>query len=113
GLDLGYHEAAKIVDVFCLSADDHVVGPGHVLRLGDARDLADVNGDLSGFPDLGLNEDVRLHHAVLLGRAPGSGDRNATLRSPGMGLPDRALLPPALAGELRPGGDRRDHWRPG
>src|SRR5215472_3091160 len=64
-LDLGDHETAEIVDVLRLGTDDHVVGAGHVLRLGDAGYLGDMNRDLRGFPDLGLNEDVRLYHAVL------------------------------------------------
>ena len=68
GLDLRDHEPAEIVDVFGLGPDDHVVGPGYVLCLGDPGHGADVHGDF-GRPsaDLCLNEDVRLHHAVLPG----------------------------------------------
>src|SRR6266702_2884088 len=79
GLNFGYHEAAQIVDILCLGPDYHVVWPGDVLRLSDTRELADANSDLSSLADLCLNENVRLHHAVLPGRAPGCGMPNATL----------------------------------
>src|SRR5215468_6294934 len=81
GLNLGHDKPAEIVDVFRFGPDDHVVWPGDVLRLGYTREFADANGDLSSLADLCLNENVRLHHAVLPGLTPGFGVANATLRA--------------------------------
>ena len=81
GLNLGHHEPTEIVDVVSLGPDDHVVWPGDVLRLGYTLELANANSDLGGLADLCLHENVRLHHAVLPGRTPGSGMANATLRA--------------------------------
>src|SRR5581483_10766589 len=80
-LDLGYYQPPEVIDVFRLGANDHVVGACYVFGLSDAGKLADANSDLSGLPGLCLNENVRLHHAVLPGLAPGSGMANATLRA--------------------------------
>ena len=71
GLNLGHHETAKVVDILRLGPDDHVIGPGDVLRLGDTLEFADANSDLGSLADFCLNENVRLHHAVLPGLAPG------------------------------------------
>src|SRR5215472_12338037 len=71
GLNLRHYKPAEIVDIVRLGPDDHVVWPGDVLRLGYTREFTDVNSDLGGLADLCLNENVRLHHAVLPGLAPG------------------------------------------
>src|SRR5260370_40431627 len=112
GLNLGHHEAPQIVDILRLGPDDHVVWPGDVLGLRDAREFTDANSDLGGLADLCLNENVRLHHAVLPGLAPGCGMANATLRAccakPGFDPPVwRNRLPEARAARTaarRPGG---------
>src|SRR5262249_54560748 len=70
GLNFCHYKAAQIVDIFRFGPDDHVVWPDDVLRLGDARELADANSDLSSLADFCLNENVRLHHAVLPELAP-------------------------------------------
>src|SRR5262245_50416494 len=64
-LNLGYYETAEVVDVLSFSANDHVVGPGHIVSLGYAGDLADGRCDVSGLPDLGLDEDISLDHVAL------------------------------------------------
>ena len=114
------HEAAQIVDILCLGPDYHVVWPGDVLSLSDTRELADANSDLSSLADLCLNENVRLHHAVLPGPAPGSGMANATLRaccqarvrSPGVEKSRRPALRADRTCRTPPRGDSHDHLRP-
>jgi len=70
GLDLGHDELPELVHVPRLGADDHVVGAGDVLGLGDPLDLADLLRDLRGLAHLGLDEDVRLDHGHLLRSGP-------------------------------------------
>jgi hypothetical protein len=64
-LDLGDHEAAEVIHVGRLSADDHVIGPGHVVGLSDTGDLPDARCYVGCLADLGLDENVSLHHVVL------------------------------------------------
>lgn len=66
-LDLGDDEAAKVVHVVGLGPDDHVIGSRDVVGLGHAGDLADAEGHVGCLPDLGLDENVCLHHEVLHG----------------------------------------------
>jgi thiamine-monophosphate kinase len=66
-LNLGDHEFAEVVHVVRLSPDDHVVGTGDVICLGNAGDLADVHGDVGSLADLCLDEDISVNHAVLPG----------------------------------------------
>src|SRR3954454_17071014 len=62
GLHPGHDETAQLVHGLGLGADDDVVGPGHVLGLGHAVDLADRRGNLRGLADFGLDEDVGVDH---------------------------------------------------
>src|SRR5205823_4536117 len=62
----GDDELAELVDRLRLRADDDVVGPGHVLRFGDAGDRSHRARDRCGLANLGLDQDVRVHH----GRRP-------------------------------------------
>ena len=48
--------------VFGLGADDHVVGAGDVLRLGHAGDGTHLGCHRGRLADLGLDQDVRVHH---------------------------------------------------
>ena len=70
-LDLGGDQLAELVHILRLGADDNVVRSGDILRLRDAGDLRDLPGHVGGFADLGLDEDVCLHHDVLLGARAG------------------------------------------
>jgi len=67
-LDLGDNEPTKVIHVVRLGADDDVVWSRDVIGLGDAADLSDSESYLSCLPDLGLDENVRLHHVALHGR---------------------------------------------
>src|SRR5216683_599653 len=66
-LDLGDHEPPEVINIGRFCPDDHVIGAGDIVGLRHAVDGRNPDGDLGGFPYLGLNEDVRLHHAVLQG----------------------------------------------
>ena len=67
-LDLGDDEAAKVIHVLRLGPYDDVVGPSDVVGLGDAADLRDSDSHVGSLPDLGLDENVRLHHVALHSR---------------------------------------------
>jgi thiamine-monophosphate kinase len=67
-LDLRDDQPPKVVHVVRLGPDDHVVGSGNVVGLGDTDDLPDGEGYLGCLPDLSLDENVSLHHVVLHGR---------------------------------------------
>jgi thiamine-monophosphate kinase len=75
-LDLGDDQATEVIDVVRLGAHDHVVGPGHVVGLSHAADLRDGECYLGCLPDLGLDENVSLHHVALHVRGC---HRNATV----------------------------------
>src|SRR5215468_2632267 len=64
-LNLGYYKPAELIDVLGFSANDHVIGAGHIVSLGYAGDLADGRCYVGCLPDLGLDEDVSLDHVVL------------------------------------------------
>src|ERR1700730_5106422 len=68
-LDLGRDQFAELVHVLGAGAHDDVIGAGDILRLHDSGDLRDLPGHVGGFADLCLDEDVCLHHCVLLGKA--------------------------------------------
>src|SRR5450631_731994 len=61
-LNLGDDQLAEIVDRSSLDAGDDVIGAGDVLGHGDAGDPCDRLGDLSRFPNFGLNQNVGLDH---------------------------------------------------
>ena len=67
-LDLGDDKPAKVIHVVRFGPDDHVVRPGNVVSLSDAANLRDSESYLGCLPDLGLDENVRLHHVALHGR---------------------------------------------
>src|SRR4051794_4773933 len=105
----GDHELAQLVDVAGLRAHDHVVRPGHVLGQRHALDVGDLGGHLRGLADVGLDQDVGLHHhaALLSGRSallPGVSLRpvGSTYRAAGPAgtrpdpwrLDDRMTVPP-------------------
>src|SRR5690606_21893929 len=52
----------ELVDVGGLRPDDHVVGSGDVLGERHALDAGDCRGDVGCASDLGLDQDVGLHH---------------------------------------------------
>jgi len=54
------------VHVLGAGAHDDVVWAGHILRLRDTGDLRYLPCHVGGFADLCLDEDVCLHHGVLL-----------------------------------------------
>ena len=58
----GDHELAQLVDALRLGTHDDVIGSRDVLGHRDALDERDLACDVGGLADLGLNEDVRLHH---------------------------------------------------
>ena len=64
-LNLGYYEPTEVIDVVSFSANDHVVGAGHVVSLRHAGDLADGRCHVGSLPDLGLDEDISLDHVAL------------------------------------------------
>src|SRR6185437_8508165 len=64
-LNLRYHEAAKVIHVVGLGADDHVVGAGDIVGLGDATDFPDGRGHIGSLADLSLDEDISLDHRGL------------------------------------------------
>jgi hypothetical protein len=66
GLDPRHDELAQIVDGLGLGPHDHVVGPGDVLGGDHPRDACDLGGHGGGLADLGLHQDVGLHHGVPL-----------------------------------------------
>src|SRR3569833_624421 len=68
-LDLGDDELAELVDVVRLGADDHVVGSGDVFGQGHTLNAGDLTSHVGSLADLGLDEDVGLHHHVLPGTA--------------------------------------------
>jgi len=67
-LDLRHHQTTKVVHVVSLGPDNYVVWSGDVIGLGDAGNLPDARGNVGCLPDLGLDENVSLHHVVLHGR---------------------------------------------
>src|SRR4051812_45569309 len=84
GLHLGDHELAELVDVAGLGAHDDVIGTGDVLGHRDALDLGDRVRHLRGLADVGLDQDVGLHHHVRISllalRCGGPGQPIAPLR---------------------------------
>src|SRR5258708_35089043 len=64
-LNLGYYEPTEVIDVVSFSANDHVVGAGHIVSLRYAGDLADGRCHVGSLPDLGLDEDISLDHVAL------------------------------------------------
>lgn len=78
-LDLRDDKPAKVIHVVRLGPDDDVIGPRHVVGLGDAADLRDSESYLGCLTDLGLDENVRLHHVALHGRGCHG---NATVGTP-------------------------------
>src|SRR5690606_1668355 len=77
-LDLGDHELAQRVDVVAARLDDHVVGTGDVIGGLHALALPHLLGDDGRFPDLRLNQDVRLNQLSLLcSRGSGECSRSA------------------------------------
>jgi thiamine-monophosphate kinase len=99
-LDLGDDEAAKVVHVVRLGPDDDVIGARDVIGLGDASDLCDSECYVGCLPDLGLDENVRLHHVALHGRGCHG---NATVGAPSekqrVGAPE-AVITVADLGEF-------------
>jgi thiamine-monophosphate kinase len=91
-LDLGDDEAAKVIHVVRLGPDDDVVGARDVIGLGDAGDQRDSECYFGCLPDLGLDENVRLHHVALHGRGCHG---NATVGAPSkkqrVGAPEAAI----------------------
>jgi 2-phospho-L-lactate guanylyltransferase len=65
-LDLRLHELAEFVHVLGACAHDDVIRAGHILRLRDPGDRCNLPCHVGGFADLCLDEDVCLHHSVLL-----------------------------------------------
>lgn len=63
GLDRGNHELAELVHIGGFNPHDHVVRPGHVLRLDDTSNVGDSLRNLRCATDFGLDEDVGLNHA--------------------------------------------------
>ena len=67
-LDLGDDEPTKVIHVVRLGPDDDVIWPGDVIGLSNTGDLRNSESYLGCLPDLGLDENVRLHHVALHGR---------------------------------------------
>jgi hypothetical protein len=65
-LDPCHDELPEVIDGLGLSPDDHVVGPGHVLGLGDAGHGTNRCGDRRCLADFCLDQDVRVHHVTFL-----------------------------------------------
>ncbi len=59
-LDVSDDHAAQVVHGGCFGPGDHVVGTGHALGDDDALDRTDLLGHVSRFPDVGLDQDVRV-----------------------------------------------------
>jgi thiamine-monophosphate kinase len=99
-LDLGDDEPAEVIHVVRLGPDDDVIGASDVVGLGDAGDLRDSERYFGCLPDLGLDENVRLHHVALHGRGCHG---NATVGAPSekrVGAPE-AVITVADLGEFR------------
>src|SRR5947209_4880070 len=65
-LNLGEHEFAEVIKSRRARADDDVVRTGDILSVRNTVERGNFPGHLGGLPDLGLNEDVRLHHKTPL-----------------------------------------------
>jgi thiamine-monophosphate kinase len=99
-LDLGDDKPAKVIHVVRFGPDDDVVWSCNVVGLRDAADLRDSESYVGCLPDLGLDENVRLHHVALHGRGCHG---NATVGKPSdqqrVGLPE-AVITVADLGEF-------------